>query len=156
MKTLTLVLAVAVTCAGCYLAAIRRHTEIERPVTPQELVGRWLLTTNSLKVVMVDGFKPNKGEEILITLRSNLSYSLHTLRPSREGGRRVDRVDSEGRWSVVYTATNHFRNQLILHSSQDAVSYLYVALDGETMVIWWYWGDPDAGDDLVFQKVREE
>src|SRR5262245_9187831 len=127
MKALTLILAVAVTCAGCYLAAIRRHTEIERPVTSQELVGRWVLTTNILKSVIVDGFTTNEGEEVVITLRSNNSYSSQTLSPRWDGSKRVvDRVDSEGQWSVTYAATNVFRNELVLRSSQDAVSFLYV------------------------------
>jgi hypothetical protein len=146
MKALTLILAVAVTCAGCYLAAIRRHTEIKRPVTSQELVGRWVLSTNSLKNLMVDGFTPNKGEEVAITLRSNNSYSMHTLSPSWDGRKRVvDRVDSEGRWAVTYAATKVFRNELVLRSSQDAVSFLYVALDSQTMILWKSWGRPRRG-----------
>ena len=157
MKALILILAIAMTGAGCYLAAIRRHTEIERPITSQELVGRWVLTTNSLKSVMVDGFTPNKGEEVVITLRSNNSYSFHTMSPRWDGSKRVvERVDSEGQWSVTYAATNVFRNELVLRSSQEAVSFLYVALDSQTMILWTSWGDPDEGVDLVYQKVREE
>ena len=157
MKTLAPILAIAVTCAGCYLAAIPRHTEIERPVTSQELVGRWLLTSNSLKSVMIDGFTPNKGEEFVITLRSNNSYSFHTLSPRWEGSNGgVDRVDEEGQWSVTYSATEHFRNKLVLRSSQDAGSTLNVALDSQTMILWRSWRDPDEGVDLVYQKVREE
>jgi hypothetical protein len=106
---------------------------------------------------MVDGFMPNKSEEVVIMLRSNNSYSFHTLSPRWDGGKRVvDRVDGEGQWSVTYSATNVFRNELVPRSSQYAVSSLYVALDSQTMILWTSWGDPDEGDDLVYEKVRGE
>jgi hypothetical protein len=149
---------VLLACAGCgrVLSAIPRHTEIKRRVTAQEIAGRWVLTSNSLASVRVDGFTPTINEEIGITVRSDGSYSSHLI--SFPWGRKntVEREDSQGKWSLDYSPTNDFKNSLILRSSRGAVSSLFVVLDSQRMVLWTYWGDPDAGIDLVFEKARGE
>ncbi len=121
MKQFVFILVAALTFAGCgrFLAAIPRHTEIQRPVTAQEIVGRWLLTTNSLSAATVDGFKAQKNEEIAITIRSDGSYSSHTIFPLSAKIGVVERKDEEGRWSLDYNPKNHFKNALMLRSSKD-------------------------------------
>jgi len=158
LRPLVLIIALTLASAGCgrFLAAIPRHKEIERPVTALEVVGRWTLTTNSLRSVMVDGFAPRKGEEVMITVRSNASYSCHMIFAGWDGKSRVvGRADAAGQWSLDYSSTSHFKNALVLRSD-DAVSSLYIALDSRRMILWSSWGDPDDGIDLVFEKVREK
>ena len=114
-----------------------------------------MLTTNSLSSVMVDGYIPSTGEEVVITVRGDSSYSCHSILFRRWDGKSViDRVDEEGHWSVDYSPTNHFKNALVLRSSRGAVSSLWIALDSHRMVLWSCWGDPDAGIDLVYEKVQ--
>lgn len=159
MRLFTIIVAIGLACAGCgrFLSAIPRHTEIERPVTAQEIVGRWVLTTNSLKSAMTDGFAPSNDEQVVITVRSNGSYSFHTIFPRWDGARRVvDREDQEGRWSLDFSPKNHFKNALVFRSSRDAVSSIWIALDSQRMILWTFWDDPDEGVDLVYEKVQEK
>ncbi len=111
------------------------------------------MTTNSLKSVTIDGFVPDKGEEVVITLHTNGSYSYHTIFPHWDGTKRaVNREDEVGQWSLDYSPTNHFKNALVLRSSRDAVSSLQIALDSQRMILWTFLGDPDDGIDLVYEK----
>ena len=158
VRQFAVILFIAFGCAGCgrFFAAIPRHTEIERPVTAQEVAGHWLLTTNSVQSAMVDGFIAKKGEEVAITVRSNGSYSCHFISPRHDASRRVDRDDDEGSWSLSYESKEHFKNKLVLSSDRSGISSLYIGLNSDRMVLWTYWGDPDDCIDLVFEKVREE
>jgi hypothetical protein len=158
VRPLAFITALAVLCTGCgrVVSAIPRHKEIERAVTAQEVAGRWEMTTNTLGAVMVDGFSPSAGEKVVITVRSNGSYSCHMIFPRWESKRIVDRADEEGQWSLDYRPTNRFKNTLVLRSSRDADSSLYVATDSGRMVFWKSWGDPDDCIDLVFEKARGE
>ncbi len=157
MKSVPIILLVLLTSFGCgrFLAAVRRHTEIDRPITAAEMIGTWVLTTNSLAHLRVDGFKPNAGEHLGFIVRTNGTYSSHTVLPrftqSKHGG---ERTDQEGTWSLDYNQTNAYRNTLFFRTSQDSVSSVHIALDGDRLVIWESWGDPDDGIDLVFEKMR--
>jgi hypothetical protein len=152
MKPLFVVFAATLLCVGCgrFLAAIPRHTEIERPVTAHEVAGRWVLTANSLKSLIIDGVIVRKGEEIFITIRSNGAYSSHII-IDRKGARK----DEEGRWSLEYTPKAHFKNALVFRTS-NAISSLSVALDSQKMILWRSWGDSDEGVDLVYEKLPEK
>jgi hypothetical protein len=135
-----------IACAGCgrFLAAIPRYTEINQPVTNQEIVGEWLLTTNSLAVPRVDGLVVKGNEKFSITIRSDGSCSYHSI---------IGKAykESEGRWSLQYDATNTFKNQISF--SVDGVGFpLKIAFDSKDTVLWQSWGDPDAGVDLVYKK----
>ncbi len=154
MKQFVSMVVIAFGCSGCwYLAAVPRHTEIKRPVTSQEIVGRWVLTTNSLKSVMVDGFTLTNGEEVVIAIRTNGSYSSHAVLLRWDEKRHVvDRMDKEGQWSLRYQPTNFFKNTLELRNSVD----LWVAQDSQKMILWSSWGDPDDGIDLVYEKMQEQ
>jgi len=72
---------VATTAAtsGCYLAAIPRYKEIERPVTISEMAGRWVLTAESQRTMAIDGFTNKVGEEFAITLKPDGSCSYGTV-----------------------------------------------------------------------------
>jgi hypothetical protein len=156
MRSFALIIGLALVCVGCgrIVSAIPRHKEIERPVTVQDVIGSWALTTNSLGAVAVDGFSPKPGEEVVVTVRSNASYTCHMIVPRWDGKRVVDRADEEGQWSLDYSPTDHFKNRLVLRSSRGAGWSLYVGTDSGRMVLWKSWGDPDDGIDLVFQNVR--
>lgn len=158
MKRVIPVLAVVLVCVGCgrFLSAIPRYTEIERPVTEQEAVGHWVLSTNSLSSVAVDGFRPMQSEEVAITIRSNGSYSAHRLALRWGETRQVDRWDESGKWSLDYESKRNFKNQILLRSTRDAGSFLWIAFHSERMVLWESWGDPDDGVDLVYEKAQKQ
>lgn len=158
VKVVSMLLIASFVSSGCgrALSAIRRHTEIERPVAAKEITGRWVLTTNSLNSVIIDGFAPNKGEELGFTVRSNGSYFRHTISPGWDGSNRVvERRTEEGLWSLTYNTNDVFRNTLFLRSSSNSFSSVKVALDANRLVLWTHWGDPDDGVDLVYEKVSE-
>ena len=157
MKSFPVILFVLLTGFGCgrFLAVVRRHTEIDRPVTATEMVGTWVLTTNSLAHLRVDGFMPNAGEHLGFIVRSNGSYSSHTVSPRVSGSKHVvERTVEEGTWSLAYNRTNVHRNTLFLRTAQDGVSYVQIALNADRLVLWKSWDDPDDGIDLVFEKRR--
>jgi hypothetical protein len=158
MKLLPLILIFSLMSAGCgrVLSAIRRHSEIKWPVTAQEVVGHWVLTTNSIRSVRVDGFSPTNGEQVGFTVRSNGTYSCHIISPRWDSNKHVvDKIDEEGRWSLDYSPTNVFRNALVLRSSHDSVSSVWIAQDSQRMILWTSWSDPDESIDLVYEKVEE-
>ena len=89
-------------------------------------------------------------------MSSNGSYYCHTISPRWKGKKyAVDRIEEEGSWSLPYSATNHFRNELVLRNSRTVYS-LCIAQDSQKMVLWSSWGDPDDCIDLVYEKVEEK
>jgi hypothetical protein len=159
MRPLILTIALALAGAGCgrFLAAIPRYTGIERPVTAEEVVGHWVLTTNSLSSAMVGGFAPTNGEEIAIWVRSDGTYSSHMISQGWNGSRpTAEREDQEGKWSLDYRPAELTKNALVFRTASDAVSSIDIARDSHSMVLWSSWGDPDAGVDLVFRKAGGE
>ena len=158
VKTVSILLLASFVSSGCgrALSAIRRHTEIERPVAAHEIAGRWALTTNSLKSAINDGFAPNKGEELGFIVSSNGSYFRHAISPQSNGSKRVVEMKTEeGLWSLTYNPNAVFKNTLDLLSSSNSFSSVNVALDANRLVLWASWGDPDDGIDLVYEKASE-
>jgi hypothetical protein len=135
-----------IACTGCgrFLAAIPRYTEINQPVTNQEIVGEWLLTTNSLTVPRIDGLVVKGDEKLSIRIRSDGSCSYHSIIGK-------EYKESEGHWSLHHNSTNTFKNEICFSLDHVAFS-LKIALDAKDTVLWQSWGDPDAGVDLVYKK----
>jgi hypothetical protein len=147
-------LALALAVCGWVLIGNRGHKEIRRRVQAPEVIGRWVLTTNSLNSARARGFFARPGEQIAITVRSDGSYASHTVQ--RYGiADFVTRIDEQGHWSLEFTPTNEFRNTLALRSL-GPVSPLHVARDSQRIVLWSSWRESETHFDLVYEKAQEE
>jgi hypothetical protein len=144
---LTLTAAVITATSGCYLAAIPRYKEIERPVTASEMSGRWVLTPESQRSMVIDGFVKKGGEELAIILNAEGTCSYRTVLDRRY-------VEMEGQWSTEHMPSDHFKNRLDFRFKDHVVSRMRVAMDSSEMVLCESWGDPDAGVDLVYRKEK--
>jgi hypothetical protein len=156
MRPLVLIIALALAGTGCgrFFAAIPRYTEIERPVIAEEVVGHWVLTTNSVTSAMIGGFAPTNGEAVVIWVRSDGTYSSHMISRGWNGSRTTaQREDQDGKWSLDFTPSGLSKNALVFRTASDAVSSISIARDSQSMVLWRSWGDPDEGVDLVFRKT---
>jgi hypothetical protein len=125
-------------------------------VTAQEVVGKWVLSTNSMRAIIIDGFQPMKGEQLSIIIRSNGSCFFQQPVETRFGKKPVvGIVEGEGTWALKYDPKGHSKNSLLL-SSPKAGTYLSVASNANQIVLWKYWADPDEGIHLVYEKVTGE
>lgn len=138
------------------LSAFPRYSDIKTVVTAQEVSGNWGLRTNNLPVLKVDGYVPKPGEEIFITLRTNLTYSCRMVERVFGTSGKARIWQEEGTWSLYFNPRDfEGKNQLQLKTSQGGVSGLRIALDDGKMVLWGNWGDPDERIDLVFERTVE-
>jgi len=154
MKQFASILIVALTCAGCgYIVRYQIHfTEIDHPVTTEEIVGRWVMWSNKLDYAIAAGFKPQTNQEFAITIRSNGLCSYHSLDHKMREESPVY-IEVDGPWSLrYYGPTNYHRNYLEFNKGRGLPS-LYVGRgDQGTMVLYEYWGDPDDAKYIVYQK----
>lgn len=149
------VIGLALTGAGCGFvsSAIPRFSVIKHAVTVEEASGHWVLQTNELPALVVDGFVPKAGEEVFITLRTNGTYSCRMIAQSWSGTNAVDVIEEEGTWSMDYDATDYYRNRVYFtRIGNGGVWSIHVASDDGRMIFWTSWGDPDVGTDLVFER----
>ena len=137
----------AVLASGCWVSAIPRFTVLKRPVSSTELVGTWVLSEKSLKVIAVDGVIRNDGQEFEIILRADGSCSYRTILGERF-------VRKEGKWSLGYDSSDYYRHRLDFQFGSEAVSRMSIASDSEGLVLWESWGDPDEGIDLVYRQRK--
>jgi|SRR5579883_973503 len=137
--------------SGCWMAAIPRHSEIKRPVTMAEIAGVWVLNRSSLTQLQADRFSPTNQERFFIVIHNDGTYYAH--RPDRSSGLpvSVSRIDSSGVLSLSYNSTNIFRNRLTL-----GLQEFWIGKDGEKMIIWQSWGDPDEGVDMVYEESSSQ
>ena len=154
MKQSASILIVVLACASCgYVVRHQIHfAEIDRPVTTEEIMGRWEMWTNKLDYAIAAGFKPQTNQEFAITIRSDRSCSYRGLK--HHGEERPVYVELDGQWSLrYYGPTNYHRNFLELSVKDRGGPEFYIGRgDKGVMVLYEYWGDPDDAKYIVYQK----
>jgi len=136
-----------------YLFSLALDNSLHRPVSEKEVVGVWQLTDESIIMTTKaapDPYRPSNGRIHQIDLRSDGTCHYRSLlyMPTRY-------VDCQGTWSITPKIGQKDVYELNMGILVDGSQYGFSLDFGETkgtLFLWTYWGDPDGGDLLKYEK----
>lgn len=147
MKTL-LTLLCLVLFAGCGLPDIR----IKRRITPEEVVGTWLLDPKS-SALQTDGdhedclIDSSLPHEVVFRPDGTCRYRSLLQMPTRY-------VDCEGTWSIVPSSDDPRGSEikLVIESGGGLQFSLDAKEESGQLILWEFWSDPDLWSFLEYRR----
>jgi hypothetical protein len=128
--------------------------QLKREVSKTEVIGVWLLRSESLDLAKKEGYEPPSGavHRIDIMADGTCHYRSIWSYPTRF-------AEHEGTWRIEPAVGKKHVSELGFTTTENGRSMMFsssFAEEGGRLVIWEYLGDPDSGTYLKFDKQPTE
>lgn len=147
----------AVLCSGCPGPLPDRN--LKEYVKEQDVVGRWNFQSESIALVVRDGFKTNPTHQHHIQFLENGTCVFRSVVVVVGGGHYHD---VKGKWKLEHNTTggsnikkkNTIQIDLAI-ANGIRTRYLNFNKEDETLVLWQFYGDPDSWEFMEYKKTEQ-
>ena len=124
---------------------------LSRFLKESDVIGTWILTSNTLILAKKDGYVPLPESLHQITIGSNGVCQFSSI---VEFGERVQYVEGDGQWQINHdTEGRKNRLQLRISTKNETrdMSFDFTE-EKNTIYLWDFWGDPDSWEFLKYKS----
>lgn len=146
-QPISLLLCLALTGCGAYFAPDRN---VKEKLADKDVIGAWSMSTNSLALLVRDGFRAAPTNRYTITFLANGTCSFQSV-ASFAGQHRY--VPVNGTWKLEHDTQGKKVNTLRLElpfDGVDHIQYWNFARDHGVLILWNYHGDPDQWEFVEY------
>ena len=159
MKTKLLVLSLILLAnLGCFWLLPIPDRDLNEYVSEEDVVGVWSLSHDSLDLLVRDGFRSDETHQYEIEFLSNGEVVFRSV-VSYFG--RGTYYEMEGKWKLEHDTTGNSNGEKknvirmeFNHSDGPRGLYLNFDKQGEDLVLWEFYSDPDLQDFMEYTKVE--
>jgi hypothetical protein len=138
---------VAISLAACrWYGADPR---VNRKVADSELVGRWVLSAESLEIAKRDGYVPAAGAPHEIVIRADGTCDVSTL---FEGCGKIEYVRVHGPWSLAHDGGQPRRKNLLNLGLEPRFREVMLVEEHDQLLLSVYWMDADQWEFMKYAK----
>ena len=155
MRLATLIVTLGVLVGGCgsYFAPDRN---ISDRLDDAAVLGTWYLSARSLALLERDGFRRGTDHRYTVTLNPDRSCAFDSVLDEAKGGSHVTtactwRLEHDTRGDSNIQKANALRIQFELNGVRQG-HYLNFARERSTLILWNYYGDPDAWEFIEYSR----
>ena len=115
-----------------------------------DVVGTWRMTTNSLALLVRDGFRPAPTNEYTLTFKADHTCFVQSVESFVEHRY----VSASGTWKLEHD-TDGKKNALRFDLSVDGGIHIWrfgFAHEHGALILWSYHGDPDQWEFIEYRK----
>ena len=148
----------AALCTGCPRPLWLPNRNLKSRVERSEVVGKWVLTTNSLGLLTRDGFNANEHSVYMIEFRTDGTLAYQSVLAGFHTG---TYQNVQGTWVLQHGTKAHsnIRSKnaidMTLKTSGGTHSRgLLFDKDKHGIILWEYYGDPDSWEFMEYRKAE--
>lgn len=142
-------------CGSCVPAPSRHLT---RQVQASEVIGLWQLRSNSLSLLIRDGFVSDPSHAYTIEFRADGTFTFKSVVDDFQSG---IYLEADGAWSLEHGThgnsnikkANALRFE-IEHPAHAHLSCFNFTEDSGVLTLWSYYSDPDQWEFIEYQPVH--
>ena len=148
---LSLLLCLTLTGCGAYFAPDRNAKEA---LADKDVIGTWSMSTNSLALLVRDGFRPAATNRYSITFSADGTCSFQSVESFASQHRYVSvsgtwKLEHDTQGSSNIKKVNALRLEL-LFDGVDHIQYWNFAREHGVLILWNYHGDPDQWEFVEY------
>ena len=145
-------------CTGCPRPLWLPNRNLKSRVEQTDIVGKWILTTNSIGLLKRDGFKVNEHSVYTIDFRTDGTLVYQSVLAGFNTG---TYQNVQGMWTLQHDtkiqSNTRSKNaiDMTLKTSEGTHSLcLLFDKDKHGLILWEYYGDPDSGEFMEYRKAE--
>jgi hypothetical protein len=153
------ILIALILCGCCGPCAALPDRNIKRTVAPEEIVGTWKLTPDTVELIHRNHLKESPEHAYTVTLNADGSMKFASVH--QEGVGMFQYIEAEGKWSLGLDSVigdpsrKHYQLDITIDESGKRLTERFGLTDmNGKLVLWRFLGDPDSWEFIEYERVK--